>query len=824
MKLSGDALLDALFDNPGIGIALISKNGCLKRCNPSLYRMLGYNPLELQHAKLEDILLKDDFANYSSRLESIMAGKEDSSEVEKRVVRKDGQVLWVQFKTSLVHTTEGEPLAVAFMKEMATQPISRSHKLQRLLIKLATQLVNIPLEQLNDTMHRVLSEVGSFADVDRAYVFKYDFEAQTFSNIHEWCAPGISPEIETMQQLPIEIISDIARAHQAGVSFHIPRVSELPQHSDLYKLLAPQQIKTLITVPMFTDGRCLGFIGFDSVARIREWKEDEIGLLTILAELLTNAENRRLSELALQENVERFKGLFDLSPVGIVLNDFETGRFVEANQAFLLNTGYTLDELQHMILEDLECSSRLFPDSFTADGTFGPDEKEIFNRDGSYRQVLQSGMQFYDKDGRRMLWSILQDISEIKAYHLQLETALALNTKTNEKLKIAIDNAEQANKAKENFLANMSHEIRTPMNGIMGISKLLSKTCLTPQQQNYLSTIRHSAKNLLVIINDILDLAKIKSGKLEFEQIPFDIQESLKTTYRTLSYKAEEKGIDFKIHPLAIDNPVIVGDPYRLNQILLNLTSNAIKFTAKGSVTVTSEITRETVDSITLSFTVADTGIGIAEDKLEKIFEGFTQAYSSTTRKHGGTGLGLSISKHLVELQNGTLGVKSEAGKGSKFYFELSFSKMHSYTEPKQVEGDMDFSLLNKRRVLLAEDNEINSFVAKTVMEGWGLVVDTAFNGLEAVGLAKENQYDVILMDIQMPELSGLDATQQIRLLEDDRKARTPIIALTANAIKGDDKKYLQAGMDDYVSKPFEEEVLFHKIIRLVNKVCEGVN
>lgn len=833
MKLSGETLLNALFENPAVGVAILGRNGVIQKVNEVICNMLGYSSAVLHQSSLQDIVFTEDADEFHNLIQDLLENGKGSFQIEKRFQRRDGTVFWTQVKVTAVSLDDAERVAVLFLQDtdakvkaatevnLTTSNVnerSQSNELQRLLIKLASQFVNTPIELLNSAIQNVLAEVGSFADVDRAYVFKYDFENSTFSNTHEWCALGISPEINNMQGLPLEIISDLTREHQEGKSVHIPVVENLPHDSALYELIYPQQIKTLITMPMLRDGECFGFIGFDSVKTVREWKESELGLLTILAQLLTNAETRRQSDLALRESVDRFKGLFDLSPVGIILNDCETGKFIEANQSFLNSTGYTLNELQHMILEDLECSSSLLPEEYLTDGTFGPYEKDLLRRNGSHMEVLQSGMHFYDKKGRRLLWSILQDFTEIKAYQFQLEVALNLNTKANEELKVAIENAENAGKAKESFLANMSHEIRTPMNGILGISKMLSKTDLDPVQQNYLDIIRHSANNLLVVINDILDLAKIESGKLEIEQISFNVKESLQTTCRMLSYKAEEKGLEFIIEPLQIENPVLVGDPYRLNQILLNLTTNAIKFTEQGSITIGCKVIEESASEITIAFAVTDTGIGIAADKLDNIFDEFTQAYSSTTRKYGGTGLGLSISKHLVEMQNGCMTVESAVGKGSSFCFTLTYQKFVQGIKPLQVEKATDFSSLGSVKVLLAEDNEINAFLAQSLMESWGFRVDVAVNGVEAVSMAFQIDYDIILMDIQMPELSGIDAAQHIRSFPDERKAKTPIIALTANAIKGDDQKYMMAGMDDYVSKPFEEEVLFSKIEKLLPK------
>ncbi|MBC9931509.1 ATP-binding protein [Chitinophaga qingshengii] len=380
--------------------------------------------------------------------------------------------------------------------------------------------------------------------------------------------------------------------------------------------------------------------------------------------------------------------------------------------------------------------------------------------------------------------------------------------------KEAREKAEEAQRSQEMFLANMSHEIRTPMNGIVGMTQLLlQEKALSSVQQEYVAAIRQSAENLLVIINEILDFSKIKAGKLELVSKPFHLREVINSTVFPLQLQAREKGLVFNIRTMDNIPMELLGDEVRLRQILINLIENAIKFTAQGYVTVTvTLVSADKNDSrIRIGFEVKDTGIGIAEDKLDTIFESFSQTHKGNSRDFGGTGLGLTICRHLIDLQNGSIKVNSTPDKGSVFYFELPFTKNPFPRQETNGQPNIQAPQLPLKglSVLIVEDNRINQQVAYyTMKKGGASHVDVADSGAAALEILSTKSYNCIIMDLQMPGMDGYETTRAIR----NNGINTSIIALTASALDGEKERCLQAGMNDYVSKPFEKDDLFRKI------------
>ena len=408
---------------------------------------------------------------------------------------------------------------------------------------------------------------------------------------------------------------------------------------------------------------------------------------------------------------------------------------------------------------------------------------------------------------------LLKQTRELNDELLQKKSQLEENVK---KLEEAKKKVEEGSKAKTEFLSTMSHEIRTPMNAIIGMTNLLAKDNPREDQLEQLEILDFSAKTLLSLINDVLDFSKIESGKIEFEDLDFDLPYLLKGIIESFRFNTQKKGISLKLE-IGDDVPdVLLGDSARLTQILNNLVSNAVKFTDKGEVKISVEKKGQSDEKVNLQFTVSDTGVGITEDKQEKIFESFTQERTDTSRIFGGTGLGLTISKKLVDLQGGNISVESTKGEGSTFFVNLEY-ELGDETKVDKLQSDKRISSksLEGIKVLLVEDNLINQKVMTRFLEKWNMEITVANNGNEALERVADEHFHIILMDLQMPTMDGYQSSQAIRTIDDQRKRNIPIIALTAAALKEVKEKVYASGMNDFITKPFnpvelQEKLEFH--------------
>jgi len=524
--------------------------------------------------------------------------------------------------------------------------------------------------------------------------------------------------------------------------------------------------------------------------------------------LLNSASTHKDLDTALLENMRKFQTIFDSSPTGISIVELESGIIFDSNESFLQTYGYTKEEvIGHSTIElgiIRPDDRKKYITELKSEGSLRNREEITFSKSGKKITALLSDI-IIDLNGNKYSLTLLNDISNRK----ELEDQLAVATEKN----------QVALKAKERFLTNVSHELRTPMNGIIGMVNLLAQTQLNAEQKEYATGITDASNILLAIINDILDISKINAEKMVFEVIPFNVYDTLNNLRLLMEPQIAGKDISVFTHMGAGIPQKIMGDPMRLFQIFLNIVGNAIKFTQQGEINIFINVKKEDLKNIWLEFIIKDTGIGIDPESIPLLFEPFMQASLDTTRKYGGTGLGLSISKRLVEMQGGTIYAESKVGKGSVFSFQIEYEKyIEAEKQPTILlkKDTINEESLSGVRVLLVEDNKISQKVGLRTLSNWGIIAELAENGRLAVEMVAANYYDAVLMDIQMPEMDGIEATTKIRSLASS-SSKVPIIAMTASTTLLNKEKCVSLGMDDYISKPFNPEALHDVILKWVN-------
>lgn len=531
--------------------------------------------------------------------------------------------------------------------------------------------------------------------------------------------------------------------------------------------------------------------------------KDKQGLPLKLIGTHTDITKQKNTESALKIKEEKYRNI--IANINLGLLEVDNDEIIQyANSRFCNMIGYSLEELAGKKASTLFVSSEdekilLDKRKLRIKGVADAYEVEVRSKLGERLWWMISGAPNYNDKG---------DLIGSVGIHLDITKSKKLE----HDLIVAKEKAEASTMAKEKFLANMSHEIRTPMNAIMGMSNLLRKSLKQKNQLFYIDTILGASDNLLVILNDILDISKIEAGKLTIEKIGFKMETVIARCIQVMAHRAEEKDLSFTN---SFSDPniskVLIGDPYRINQVLMNLISNSIKFTEKGGVDIVCKLIKNRKSSQVLHICVRDTGIGMKKEFVSKLFQKFTQEDESISRRYGGTGLGLSITKELIELMGGLITIKSEKNIGTSINLELDLKKGTDEDMPDKHDNISNTKMLVDTNLLVVDDNEMNLLVASSMLKHYGASIKTASNGQEAIEMIKKDKFDLILMDVQMPVLDGLEATRQIR---ENISKKLPVIALTAYAVKGDEQKFLSAGMNDYLSKPFEES----KLVNVVTK------
>lgn len=724
-----------------------------------------------------------------------------------RIVSRSGDVKWVRNRAKIIYNESGNPIRIDGVvmdrtpQYLAEDNLRKEMALQEILIDIASTYINLDLTMVEPTINDSLRKMGLFVNADRAYIFDYDFDNNTCSNTYEWCNQGIDPEINNLQQISNDFFPQWIEQHHKGTAFYVQDVGALPHDGEtgLRAILEPQGIKSLIAIPMLQRNELVGFVGFDSVIKHHIYTEKEKRLLFLFAQMLINIRDRQRWEKQLTLQEEKYRNIIANMNLGLLEVD-NKDVIVFANQSFTAISGYSLRELKGKKAADLLVSGQhkaiiAEKQKIREKGVVDSYELEVFNKQGEKRWWFISGAPNYNDKGQLIgSIGIHLDITEQKRLEQELEQAKSF--------------AEAAAKAKELFLANMSHEIRTPLNVIIGMIRQLTREMLNEQQTYYVNQAESSASHLLTILNNILDIAKIESGELQLINSEFALASLVHNVHSILYSQAKEKNLDFRLNISPDVYPVVKGDEVRVRQVLINLIGNAIKFTDKGNITVSLNSVKNETTKQEIEFEIADTGIGMSEAFLTRIFDKFTQEVDTANRRYEGTGLGLSISNDLVKLMGGELKVESKKNIGTTFTFVLCFEKGNPKSLDKKSVA-IQKGAFAKSTVLLVEDNQMNRFIASISLDQLGCKIEEAENGQMAIELLKHKTFDLVLMDIQMPVMDGLEATHHIR---NQLKLDVPIIALTANAFKQDIDNYLSKGMNDFIIKPYDEQDFIRKV------------
>ncbi|CAN5337484.1 hypothetical protein BH09BAC1_BH09BAC1_00460 [soil metagenome] len=541
--------------------------------------------------------------------------------------------------------------------------------------------------------------------------------------------------------------------------------------------------------------------------RVRSNNEHSLDRKIIVGTLQDITGRKRIEE-ALKKSEEKYHILFEQSRYAIYITSRE-GHFVDYNKATMEIFGYTHDEMKRLNVKEIYLNpfERVkFKKEIEEKGFVRDFELKLRRKDGTKIDCVITASLWYSNENKLMGYQgTIRDITE---------------KRHSEELVKEKEIAQRSAKMKERFLANMSHEIRTPINAINGLTHLVQQTTLDEKQREYISGIRSSSEHLMELINDILDFTKIEAGKVIFESVDFHVGSLLQQVVNTLRFKAHDKKIELNLEsdPKLPDS--LQGDPLRLKQILINLLSNSVKFTDEGHVKLITKVLEQKPDGIVISFIVEDTGIGIPEDKIDSVFSSFTQVNQELNRKAEGTGLGLTITRQLVEAQGGNVSVKSKINEGTTFTVILKYKEGGMVAAAQQGESIKGFQAMDigYKRILIVEDKKLNQLVANEMLHHWwkGIETEIAENGRIAIEMLQQRDYDIVLMDVQMPEMDGLEATRYIRKRFIPPASEVPILAMTAFATTGEADKCIEAGMNDYISKPFEPRHLHDKIVALL--------
>jgi PAS domain S-box-containing protein len=698
----------------------------------------------------------------------------------------------------------------------SSSDIRNQERLWELLVETANTYINLPFDKLDATIQQSMRDLGSFIGADRMYIFTYDFDRQITINTHEWCAEGIDPQIQELQDTPMEYFPDWLNAHVKGQIMHIPVVSELATDGMLRESLEAQGIQSLIAIPMMDGERCLGFVGIDSVRSQHTYSEHEQTLLTVFGKMIVNARKREDAEHVREDSERRFREMAENSRTVIWEVDMD-GLYTYVSPVSARVFGYEPHELvgtAHFYDIHPEDMREEFKDEgmhmLTNSIPLSNFENPIQKKDGSVIWVSTNGVPIMDKHGLAIGYrGADSDISDRKAAELQIiemnQNLERMVTERTKQLELAREEAENANLAKSEFLSRMSHELRTPMNSILGFAQLLDLSELSTSQKRGVNHILKSGHHLLDLINEVLDISRIEAGTISLSLEPVEVGSVIQEMLDAVTPSAIERGILLEYSNGIPKDLHVMSDRQRLKQVLLNLINNAIKYNNSGG------IVRLDVDMLAqdeqgdeqVRISVSDTGVGISEPDLPKIFTPFERIGAERTNTEG-TGLGLSVVKKLMDVMGGHIHVKSEFGKGSIFTVELPrcMSQMDLALHGGELNADNEAAASRPGVVLYIEDNTSNVELVEQILHNSrpDIRMITTKYGSQALHLAHTHHPDLILLDLNLPDIHGSEVLKQLQSNLDTQSI--PVIVISADAMPKQIEVLLKGGAKNYLTKP----------------------
>lgn len=803
-----------LFDNAQEGIVVI-QNGRFVFFNPMLLKMTGFEENELFNMHYSELVFVEDLPFIETNYNSLASGKRIEKKLQFRLKGKYGNLCWVEFSSVLIDWND-KPAGLLFINNINEQ--KQAEELKELLISISNTYINAPIENFDVTINNSLREIGMFVNSDRSYIFDYNWDKNICTNTYEWCAEGISSEINHLKEVPLADLASWVDSHKNKRALFIENVSLLNDDDPVKQILDEQKIKSLITIPLINENDCIGFVGFDSVRYQHVYSEKERILLEVFSQMIVNLSNRKNANEFIHQQIKE-QQLINLISSEFVSADYKnieskiqfmlekTGQFFRVDRSYILryyedseietnthewcanNINSEKDSINHVSLNNFPWwKKQVIKKSIIHIGNVNdlPEEAAI-EKTELLRQGIKTLLCFPILNNNTLIgyygFDVVNSIRYWTKNQINLIEILSnivgdalIKVETEMELIRSKELAEAANVAKSNFLSNMSHEIRTPLNGVIGFTELLRNTALNNSQKDYLENAITSANLLLEVISDILDFSKIESGKMELEIIKTDIIQLFEDVTDIIKVMASKKGLELLLFIKQGTPRFAYIDPIRVKQILVNLLSNAVKFTHHGEIELSLDFESEDHQKGIFKVKVRDTGIGIKNSDRSKLFKAFSQADTSTTRRYGGTGLGLIISNSLLKKMGGSIDFESEYEKGSVFSFNIDcqyeFGEKNEYPE-----------LSNIKRVLIVDDNDNNRFILKHTLNYWGIETTDVETGQEAIELLTSKKiFDLLIIDYNMPGLDGLETIARIRGIMKNEQACIPIILLHSSS------------------------------------------